>query len=403
MYVNYVPSKTRKGLYCRIDGSYAPMTCMISPTISQDIAEVVSGQTRVLSPTTLHRDGDVWRDTSYERRIYVQTFTPFVVWPNWYSRWEEGRGLSSASLQQLVNVGLSNYSAKFNNLQSKAETEARLKLAQSDVNLGAALGELRETISHLSDTAERLFRWMKWAKQSKWSSIRRDIGLKRPGTRHGGTLSQNWLEYQFAWLPLMGDVFGTWSEAQKAMLSKAMVVNVTRKVSDSGTLVFNSSTATAPYNVMSIPFELGVTCHLQANLSSPGLNRLAALGLINPLAIAWELMPFSFVIDWAIPVGSVLEALTSTIGCTFRTGSLTRRVSVDASQLPGYSFSAVYAPKGYETVGRADIKGVHVIRQVYGSFPMPSWYSNTNLVTSNRALSSIALALQHLRQLRRTR
>jgi hypothetical protein len=32
------------------------------------------------------------------------------------------------------------------------------------------------------------------------------------------------------------------------------------------------------------------------------------MGLANPASIAWEFMPWSFAVDWAIPIGSWIEA-----------------------------------------------------------------------------------------------
>jgi hypothetical protein len=38
------------------------------------------------------------------------------------------------------------------------------------------------------------------------------------------------------------------------------------------------------------------------------------LGIFNPLLIGWELVPFSFVVDWFIPVGSYLEGIDALLG-----------------------------------------------------------------------------------------
>jgi hypothetical protein len=39
------------------------------------------------------------------------------------------------------------------------------------------------------------------------------------------------------------------------------------------------------------------------------LNSWGSFGLLNPAAVAWELLPFSFVVDWFLPVGRYLEGL----------------------------------------------------------------------------------------------
>lgn len=41
-----------------------------------------------------------------------------------------------------------------------------------------------------------------------------------------------------------------------------------------------------------------------------------SFGLNNPLEIAWDLVPYSFVLDWFLPIGDSLAALNSTTGLT---------------------------------------------------------------------------------------
>jgi hypothetical protein len=55
---------------------------------------------------------------------------------------------------------------------------------------------------------------------------------------------------------------------------------------------------------------------LQATLllTNPNLGLASRMGLVNPLSIAWEVVPFSFVVDWFLPVGNFLENLTSLAG-----------------------------------------------------------------------------------------
>jgi hypothetical protein len=44
-------------------------------------------------------------------------------------------------------------------------------------------------------------------------------------------------------------------------------------------------------------------------------------GLLNPLLVAWELVPFSFVADWFLPVGNFLDNLTAYNGLSFGDGT----------------------------------------------------------------------------------
>jgi hypothetical protein len=71
----------------------------------------------------------------------------------------------------------------------------------------------------------------------------------------------------------------------------------------------------------------------------PEMPSYTALGLTNPALLAWELVPFSFVLDWLLPIGDWLSSLDATVGLQFSDGSMsvkkditqtyqTRRVTV---------------------------------------------------------------------------
>jgi hypothetical protein len=74
--------------------------------------------------------------------------------------------------------------------------------------------------------------------------------------------------------------------------------------------------------------------------SSTLLATASEIGLTNPAEVAWELVPFSFVVDWAIPIGTFLGQLDASVGWHFETGSITRFYSrratktVSVSQVP---------------------------------------------------------------------
>jgi hypothetical protein len=58
-----------------------------------------------------------------------------------------------------------------------------------------------------------------------------------------------------------------------------------------------------------------------ARIANQTVRRAVALGVANPASIAWELVPYSFVVDWFVPVGNTLEAMTATAGLDFVKGS----------------------------------------------------------------------------------
>lgn len=59
---------------------------------------------------------------------------------------------------------------------------------------------------------------------------------------------------------------------------------------------------------------------LELKYSSAALAAQTGFGVTDPLLLAWELTPFSFVFDWFIDVGSWLEAMSSLNGWNVLTG-----------------------------------------------------------------------------------
>jgi hypothetical protein len=39
------------------------------------------------------------------------------------------------------------------------------------------------------------------------------------------------------------------------------------------------------------------------------MSEIRQMGVLDPLSVAWEVLPFSFVADWFIPIGTYLENL----------------------------------------------------------------------------------------------
>lgn len=72
-------------------------------------------------------------------------------------------------------------------------------------------------------------------------------------------------------------------------------------------------------------------CKLWYSIADHKIRKLAERGIdIASLpSIAWELTPFSFMVDWFYPVGNSLEALSATRGLKFEFGYLSQKYSAE--------------------------------------------------------------------------
>lgn len=114
-----------------------------------------------------------------------------------------------------------------------------------------------------------------------------------------------YLEGVFGWLPLMQDIYDACE-----VLSGAHRSSPARGRSS---MVFTTTKNDTNYRCL-VQTELGAMVGAQGRVLNPNLALLSDLGLINPAAIAWDKVPYSFVVNWFIPVGGYLNSLTDLVG-----------------------------------------------------------------------------------------
>lgn len=122
------------------------------------------------------------------------------------------------------------------------------------------------------------------------------------------------------------------------------------------------------------------------------LTSAARLSSLNPASIAWELMPWSFVIDWFFNVGDYLRGLETSLvyGRYFSDGFLTKTFISEADQ------SAVREktpPVGVVWSGsyRATARDVSLNRTILSSFPDVPFPKIRPELSSGRLLNAAAL------------
>jgi hypothetical protein len=124
-----------------------------------------------------------------------------------------------------------------------------------------------------------------------------------------------------------------------------------------------------------------------ATLVNSRLAELQSFGVINPLSIAWEVVPFSFVVDWFIPIGATLEALTSTAGFRNDGGwtSCQRQYTLNVYRNIPEDGNVLDDPGHYQEIG------FDFLRIAYAEWPQTRVYADTTPTSTPRALNALAL------------
>lgn len=217
--------------------------------------------------------------------------------------------------------------------QLYARAKARLldKIKNQKVNLGQMFAERQQASNMIASTAVRLAKSYSNLRRGNLKGATQALGVTAPkglerrymqmyAKNQSRASSQTWLELQYGWLPLIGDVYGAAEAVADAHLGKKELQTVRTTMTLSKGPITSTWADSSVTKRVTTQTEVTLKATCTFCYSNPALHDAKALGLTNPALLAWELLPFSFVADWFLPVGDALSNLDATLGCTFVDG-----------------------------------------------------------------------------------
>lgn len=226
------------------------------------------------------------------------------------------------------------------------------------------------------------------------AAIRRERRIREAQSRQSAFLpvdSANlFLEGMFGWLPLVSDIY----QAIKVMTDDVPggwisgVATEQKKINvhegyypPNGSLLSFEGT---------LKFRVKQTCMVR--VTNPNVWLANKLGVINPALVAWDLVPWSFVVNWFANIPQVLGSITDFAGVTISDASTTRKWEVSqgwtARSLPGYD-------QIMETSSRQS-----VIKHRQLGLMLPSLQMRVPKVDMGLALISVSLMIQQINRLK---
>ncbi len=218
-------------------------------------------------------------------------------------------------------------------LERRATSSALLKLKNQSINFGVAFGEYKETAELISSVATRIGKSVR-AFRSKnprsWGQVVKNQTSAaingRKGSPRGSGIPNAWLELQYGWNPMMADVDSAASQLSNSASSGHPFRCHVKGRAKNDLSAISWGTASSAANSGFLRQRSGTEfCLVRADyeLASPLLATISSLGLTNPLEIVWELVPYSFVVDWFLPIGNWLSTMDADFGWRFLGGSVT--------------------------------------------------------------------------------
>lgn len=227
-------------------------------------------------------------------------------------------------------------------LISEWDVASRLlsKARRSEFSLPVTAIEARKTVSLVSDTARTLagviFDLRRGDLLGAYRRLEMDTSASQRrkfnaafGANPSAAAASYWLQAQYGWKPLLNDVKNG---------AEALAMIVTRNGSQSEMTVRTGFTARRIASYSSIVKMVSPSwtggCVVETQHSRRGSwtfkplqqDLPGLLGLTNPFLVGWELIPFSFVADWFLPIGNYLESLDVPMRMQHVRGTLGSRI-----------------------------------------------------------------------------
>jgi hypothetical protein len=260
---------------------------------------------------------------------------------------------------------------------------------RGDLDISVDLAESHKTKSMMQDT----FKAMKNMSLTLHK-------MRRSNPRDWGNL---WLEFTYGWKPLASTIYGA---GHRLLVQPTLESRI--KVSVSQTDRYTQTTL-FPGTFYAVGDKLYFSaihssrCRFVVyyGLANNRLDSLAGYTSLNPVSIAWELIPYSFVVDWFLNFGGYLRNFESALlyGSSFVSGYMTQ---TQLSQFSGFD-------QGGSTVGNVsyyvNLQGNQVLaykkRTVLNSTPYPRTPRLEARLGASRLISAASLLGQQLSSLKK--
>lgn len=293
--------------------------------------------------------------------------------------------------------------------RAESVTKCLNKIADNKANVGENVALIRQTarllyspVKAYTDLLKAFPRGLNRRDLARFSY--RELIMGRVPKR----IAEQYLAYVYGFKPLMEDVYGI-SELLKEHGKAPMLMHANAKARRrfmTGAYAYTNISADSNERWDNGAWDslTRTIVWCKPNPQYQFLRCLNQLGLLNPASLVWELVPYSFVVDWLLPIGPVLTAMSAPAGLDFVAGSTSRRLrgvwecSSDMRFPGGYRIT-----KSEPATGRLRYEGYR--RTSLSNWPQPGLYVDRDPLGlsrdgSDRLFKALALTVAQMPNLR---
>lgn len=275
--------------------------------------------------------------------------------------------------------------------------------AQQKIQSLVALGEIGQTAHMIKNLASLLHHGI-W---DYLATLKKRRKRSRRSKKTSEIISETWLEYSFGWQPLMGDIDGAAHALAESTVNAAkqferIGAHANRYEFSPGVAVTVGAPGAIPQFRIHKRTTTGKSCSVRfsgaVNLQPPGTNTVTnqfGLRLRDIVPSLWELVPYSFLVDYFTNIGDMIS------GLAFQRSDLRwveygwKHESVNIAMVDSIEFPAIVGESliasQYQASGQQRLAATTVHReQDFGTFVPPLQFEIPGL-SSKKWLNIAAL------------
>jgi hypothetical protein len=196
--------------------------------------------------------------------------------------------------------------------------------ANNALEAGQALSQIGKHVASLAGAIHNI-------RHGDIGGAAKSLGISISGSteqkikRRGKQAADRWLELHFGWAPLVQDIGSSIDILQGTGKSSPYSFHhIKSSASNSGgTHSGHTSIVPGPYldsTNESYSWDVGCRMGGVVAVENPNIAIANQMGFVNPLSVAWEAVPFSFVADWFSNAGQCISAMSDFWGFQLHQG-----------------------------------------------------------------------------------
>lgn len=198
----------------------------------------------------------------------------------------------------------------------EAESYARLrgKLYKGSSSLGVTAASWQQSRQMISESYGSLTRYT----TSRFARIERR--LRARGGFTAREIANEHLKFIFGWVPLYSDIHAA---ATSVIQNAVPITRVTARSEADFPISFHQNRGNAVF-VRQGMMRGRVTRSATVRINNPNMWLAERAGTLNPATVAWDLVPWSFAVNFFVNINQLVQSITDFAGLEFPSSSTTR-------------------------------------------------------------------------------